>query len=80
MIGGWALLSYPILYLLAFTGLLMVSVVLALREIQGRSARRYWVWGVLVWVGLTLMLVGWRFYGEWSAGSGFSVAMNRAAD
>ncbi|CUU35339.1 Putative ABC exporter [Armatimonadetes bacterium DC] len=80
VIGGWALLSYPILYLLAFTGLLMVSVVLALREIQGRSARRYWVWGVLVWVGLTLMLVGWRFYGEWSAGSGFSVAMNRAAD
>ncbi len=80
IMGGWALLSYPILYLLAFAGLLMVSVVLALRELQGRSARRHWVAGVLGWIGLTLTLVGWRFYGEWNAGSGFSLALIRAAD
>lgn len=80
VVGSWALLSYPILYLLAFTGLLMVSVVLALRELQGRSVRRYWVMAVLGWMGLTLMLVGWRFYGAWKAGSGFSVALAQAAD
>lgn len=80
VVGSWALLSYPILYLLAFTGLLMVSVVLALRELQGRSVRRYWVMAVLGWMGLTLMLVGWRFYGVWKAGSGFSVALAQAAD
>ncbi len=80
VVGGWALLSYPILYLLVFAGLLMVSVVLALRELQGRSVRRYWVIAVLGWMGLTLMLAGWRFYGAWKAGSGFSVALVQAVD
>lgn len=80
IMNSWALLIYPILYLLAFVGVLFVSVAIALREIQGRSVRRAWIVGFVGWAILSVLVVGGKLYQEFGSTGSFMTALGHALE
>lgn len=80
IMNSWALLIYPILYLLAFVGVLFVSVAIALREIQGRSVRRAWIVGFVGWAILSVLVVGGKLYQESGSTGSFMTALVHALE
>lgn len=76
--SSWLLLSYPLLYLLVFVGILFVSVVVVLKEIQGHPVRRSFTMGFIGWGVLSLGVVGWRFYEVYGAEANLLIALGHA--
>lgn len=58
----WALLLYPLLYLMVFATALLGSVALEAMEIAGRSWRKLWAWGLMGWAAASVLLVGGRVW------------------
>ncbi|MCS6922746.1 MAG: putative ABC exporter domain-containing protein [Fimbriimonadales bacterium] len=61
-VGAWAMLIYPVLYLLVFTTALLGSVALEAMEIAGRGRRKYWAWGLIGWAVACVAVVGGRLW------------------
>jgi hypothetical protein len=61
-VSSWAMLIYPVMYLMVFTTALLGSIALEAMEISGRSRRRYWAWGLTLWAVACVAVVGGRFW------------------
>ena len=81
-VGGWAVLIYPVLYMLVFLSALLGSVALEAAEIAGRSYRKRWAWGLIGWAVLCVLVVGGRLWQRRFAepGHGFLTALGQAVD
>lgn len=68
--SSWAMLVYPLLYLLVFTAALLGSVALEAMEVAGRSRRKAWAWGLIGWAVVCVLLVGGRMWYIGAQGGG----------
>ncbi|MCS7301671.1 MAG: putative ABC exporter domain-containing protein [Fimbriimonadales bacterium] len=82
VVGAWATLVYPVLYLLVFTTALLGSIALEAMEIAGRSRRKYWAWGLIGWAIACVLVVGGRiwFVGATDADLRLSERVGQAVD
>ncbi|RMH05927.1 MAG: hypothetical protein D6697_11580 [Armatimonadetes bacterium] len=81
-VGAWAVLIYPVLYLMVFTTALLGSIALEAMEIAGRSRRRYWAWGLTLWAVACVGTVGGRMWvmRNQLAEQGFGALIGQAVD
>lgn len=81
-VGSWAMLIYPVMYLMVFTTALLGSIALEAMEISGRSRRRYWAWGLTLWAAACVVAVGgrlWTMRGQIEE-QGFGALIGQAVD
>ncbi|GIV11254.1 MAG: hypothetical protein KatS3mg020_0745 [Fimbriimonadales bacterium] len=79
--SSWALLFYPLLYLLVFTAALLGSVAMEAMEVAGRSRRKVWAWGLIGWaVGCVLLVGGRMWYIGAQDGVGFTELLGQAVN
>lgn len=80
--SSWAVLVYPLLYLLVFTAALLGSVAIEAMEIAGRSRRKVWAWGLIGWAVASVLLVGGRMWYVAAQGGGgaFIELLGQAVD
>ncbi|MCX7993870.1 MAG: putative ABC exporter domain-containing protein, partial [Fimbriimonadales bacterium] len=78
----WAVLVYPVLYLMVFATALLGSVALEAMEVAGRSRRKVWAWALIGWAVLCVALVGGKVWMLRLAmpGSGFAVYIGQAIE
>ncbi|GIV04490.1 MAG: hypothetical protein KatS3mg016_0065 [Fimbriimonadales bacterium] len=81
-VGAWALLIYPMLYLMVFTTALLGSIALEAMEISGRSRRQQWAWGLILWAVACVATVGGRMWVMRTqiADQGFGTLVGQAVD
>lgn len=81
-VSSWAMLTYPVLYLMVFTSALLGSIALEAMEISGRSCRRQWAWGLTLWAVACVATVGGRIWTMRThiADQGFGTLVGQAVD
>lgn len=81
-VGLWAVVIYPVLYLMVFTSALLGSVALEAMEISGRSRRQHWAWGLTLWAVACVATVGGRMWAMRAqfADQGFGALLGQAVD